>query len=96
MFDLMDFYKFLTTKFDSYEDRLVKNTKQGRYIIDTCYCNDTEKFETAINKDNGQWIVVEEYETKELAKNGHKKWVEFTKANPQKAYSIQLETFIMF
>ena len=93
MWGLFDMLKFFTTKFDSYEDRLVKNTKQGTYEIDTCYCNDTEKFETAIKKNDGNWIVVEEYETKTIAEKMHEKWVEFTKTNPKKAYSIQSEEF---
>ena len=36
------------------------------------------------------------YKTKAEASIGHKKWVEFTKAEPKKAYSIQLEEWEEF
>lgn len=96
MWGLEDFLKFLITNWDSYEDRLVENTKQDEYEIDTCFANDKNKYETGIRKNDGEWIVVEEYNTKEDAKQQHKKWIEFTKCKPQKAYSIQFEEYTEF
>lgn len=90
MYNFYDYLNFLTTDWDSYKNRLVENTKQGEYEIDTCFANDTNLFETAIKKNDGGWIVVEEYEDKKTAQEGHFKWVEFTKSKPSKAYSIQL------
>lgn len=89
MYNFYDFLKFLTTDWDDYQDRLVENTKQGEYEIDTCFANDTNLYETAIKKNNGEWIVVEEYKDKQTAEKKHFEWVEFTKSNPSKAYSIQ-------
>lgn len=96
MFGINDLFRFLYTTGDDYEDRLVENTKQGDYEIDTCFCNDTNKYETGISKLKNDWIIVEEYNTKCDASIGHKKWVEFTKAEPKKAYSIQLEEWKEF
>ena len=96
MFGINDLFRFLYTTWDDYEDRLVENTKQGDYEIDTCFCNDTNKYETGISKLENDWIIVEEYNTKDEASIGHKKWVEFTKAEPKKAYSIELEEWEEF
>lgn len=82
--------------FTPYEERLVENTKNNDYEIDTCFCNDTNKYETAICRNNNDWIIVEEYDTKEQSKINHKKWVEFTKNKPLFAFDIHLEEFICF
>lgn len=68
--------------FESYEEKLERkvartiDTKYG--LVDTCFCNDTELYETAIlspHYNSNGWIVVEEYKTRKAASSGHKKWV---------------------
>lgn len=53
-------------------------------IIDTCHCIDTGFYETGIidiRYDSGKdWVIVEEYNTKEKAKIGHDKWVKKMKS----------------
>ena len=83
--------KFLGTEWQPREERIVDNTKIDEYTVDTCYCNDTNKYETAIKKYDNEWVVLEEYDTKEQSQYGHNKWIEFAKTKPAKAYSIQFE-----
>ena len=53
------------------------------YIVDTCWVNDIDAYETAIEvrfKDGKEvlpWVVVEYYSTEEEAQLGHKTWVEY-------------------
>ena len=53
------------------------------YTIDTCWVNDIDAYETAIEvrfKDGKEvlpWVVVEYYSTEEEAQFGHKTWVEY-------------------
>ncbi len=59
---------------DARKEALTKKIKD--YIIDTCYCFDTEKWETGICKDD-EWTIVEVYENKKEAIKGHKKWCDY-------------------
>lgn len=60
----------------SYEERLVENTKIKGYTIDTTLASDIGKpYETAIKHEDGKWVIVEDYYTKEQAQKGHTKWV---------------------
>jgi hypothetical protein len=65
---------------NDYEQRKVENTEINGATIDTAQVHDSARpYETAINHPDykdGDWIVVELYDTKDLAKVGHKKWVE--------------------
>ena len=45
------------------------------YTIDTCYCTDTQMYETAIVRKGV--VVVEQYETEEEAHIGHMSWYQF-------------------
>ena len=90
------FFAFFTCDWQSVQERLVDNTKINNYTIDTCFCNDTNKYETAIKKFDNAWVIVEEYDTKEQSQEGHKKWVEFAKTEPTKAYSIQFREDVEF
>ena len=64
---------------DDYESRLVDNTLINDAVIDTVAINDSKKpFETGIKHpsyNDGKWVVVELYNTKEEAQAGHDKWV---------------------
>lgn len=61
------------------------NEKVGDITIDTVKAFDTEMWETGIERMSieGKWIIVEQYETKEQAAEGHNKWVELMKEKPK-------------
>ena len=65
---------------NNYEERKVENTEITNGEIDTCAVSDSEQpYETGISHreyNDGEWIIVEMYETKEQAKEGHKRWVD--------------------
>lgn len=71
----------------NYKERLVENTKVGEGQVDTVRVTDCDQpFETAISHplyNKGDWIIVENYDTKEDAKLGHAKWVERLEALPK-------------
>ena len=58
--------------------------KLGKVIVDTVKAFDTQEWETGIcqNNDNN-WVIVEQYPTRDEALNGHKKWVKKMKKNPK-------------
>jgi len=64
---------------DNYEERKVDRFEKGKLIVDTCSVTDSEQsFETGIqhpNYNNGDWIIVEMYNSKKEARIGHDKWV---------------------
>lgn len=75
---LTDFGGMLFESKNDCQSRKVKNTKIKGWIIHTTYVSDTRKYETGIqNKDlnDGNWVSVEEYETKKEAEEGHKSWI---------------------
>lgn len=63
----------------NYEDRKVGKYKTDDVTISTCYVSDGVKsYETAVQHDsynNGNWIIVENYDTKEEAADGHERWI---------------------
>ena len=65
---------------DNYEQRKVANTEINGANIDTCAIMDSTKpYETGISHPKfkgGNWIIVEEYNSKKEAQIGHDKWVE--------------------
>ena len=67
------------------------NLKTKDFIVDTAFTPDTNTWETgiqAVNFNNNNWIIVEQYEDKELAEKGHKKWIKYMKTKPKKLYDI--------
>jgi hypothetical protein len=60
----------------------VFNDKIGDVTVDTVCAFDTHTWETGIEQ-NGEWIIVEQYEDREKAKTGHQKWVEKIKKDPK-------------
>lgn len=60
------------------------------YIIDTCCTFDTEMWETGVSvkNENGElekhWDIVEQYENREKAVDGHKKWIKLMEENPKR------------
>lgn len=51
-------------------------------MVDTCIAFDTQQWETGISRDEEDWIIVEQYEDRELAEAGHNRWVAALKADP--------------
>lgn len=73
---------------DNHEERVVANYKDelNKVEFDTCRVTDFPNvpFETAIahpNYNNGKWVIVEAYKTKEEAQAGHDKWVQMYVTN---------------
>ena len=64
----------------TYEERKVANDVVNEVTIDTAMVTDSYKpYETGISGkmyNNGDWIIVELYDTKEEAIIGHNKWTE--------------------
>ena len=58
------------------------------YIIDTVELS-TVGYETAICKDDGDWVVVARYKDRERAVKGHKIWMIACAAKPNQVFSIQ-------
>ena len=69
--------------FMRYNNMLISGNRDFRKIamnvviknntIDTCYCPDTQTWETGIKR-NDKWIIVEEYLDEATAIKGHNKW----------------------
>ena len=65
---------------NNYEERKVDRYEADGLIIDTCAVTDSDQpYETGVSHhayNNGDWVIVELYPTREAAQAGHKKWVE--------------------
>ena len=63
----------------TYEQRKVDRYEKNGLIIDTAFVTDSDQpYETAVarpEQNNGDWVIVEAYDTKEEAQIGHDKWV---------------------
>jgi len=64
---------------DNYEDRKVDRFEQGDLMVSTVEVNDGQQlFETAVlhpQYRDGEHVIVEAYDTKEEAQEGHNRWV---------------------
>ena len=55
----------------------------GNVTVDTCPANDTGLWETGIwRPQEGEWLIVEQYENDERAKAAHTNWVAQITSNP--------------
>ena len=72
---MLDFFEMANT----YDQRKVDLFEGKNLKISTAAVTDSPNpYETAINHidyNDGEWIIVEEYKTKEEARKGHNKWV---------------------
>lgn len=73
---MFDFFEMA----DNYEQRKVAHyEKKGGLVVDTAAVTDSSKpFETGISHpsyNNGKWVIVELYDNKKQARNGHKRWI---------------------
>ena len=70
---------------DNYKERKVDRLEDGDLVIDTASVTDSKNpYETAIKHpsyNEGEWVIVETYKTKEEAIIGHKKWVDIMTSN---------------
>jgi len=86
-------FKFLMNPTNT-RGEIIGNYNKDGLFIDTCFTNDTGKYETYIRNVQG-FAVVEIYKNKENAIKGHKKWVKFAKENPDfKPVEINFEGWI--
>lgn len=63
----------------------VFRTEESDWVVDTCIAFDTQEWETGIyppKSDDCQ--IVEQYDSKEQAKQGHEKWVSLMRENPKR------------
>lgn len=72
---MFDFFSMV----GNYEQRAVARFEEGHLIIDTCAVTDsTQPYETGVCHpayNDGAWVIVELYDTKEEAQVGHDKWI---------------------
>jgi hypothetical protein len=51
--------------------------------IDTCFTGDTGLWETGIERNKEDWVIVEQYHNKTEATTGHNNWVKLLTNNPK-------------
>ena len=63
----------------NYDQRVVDRYEEGEVVVDTASVSDgSQPYETGIchpEYNDGDWVIVEAYDTKEEAQEGHIKWV---------------------
>lgn len=64
--------------------RDVFREETDEYTVDTCVGFDTGMWETGIKPQNGDWVIVEQYASRDEAKTGHDKWVQIMRENPNR------------
>lgn len=95
MMNMDDFLSFLDILSDGLDIRgdVVDTTEvicdNHHITIDTCFTNDTGKYETGIKVDNDEWIIVERYPNKTSAIIGHGEWIEKCSVLPIRLLSVQ-------
>lgn len=65
--------------FDNYDERKIEKTKVEDYVLSTAWVLDGKCFETAVShlyfcSPDKSWCVLEKYDSREEAEDGHKKW----------------------
>lgn len=72
---VFDFFSMM----DNYEDRKIDHFEKEGLVVDTCVVTDSDQpYETAVchpRYNDDEWIIVELYDTKKEAQEGHNKWV---------------------
>lgn len=77
-----------------YQDLVGRDTV-GKYTIDTCYTMD-QGYETAVWKDSGEIVIVARYSNRSEAQDGHQFWKDKCLDSPSCAWSVQMDSYIMF
>lgn len=57
--------------------------------IDTCFTKDTGRYETAIQINGGEIVIVEDYDDSNDAEMGHRRWVNTCRMEKFSLHSIQ-------
>lgn len=81
MFNFLNYLAEGTPNYEEYRNNAI-TTNIGGQTVDTVFAGDEGKWETGIERD-GEWIIVEQYDDKNSAENGHKKWVNKLKKSPK-------------
>lgn len=68
-------------KGNPYRDDVLTDEVPG-FTIDICRAFDTRMWETAIAPTGKDWVIVEQYEDRDKAIIGHKRWKESLITNP--------------
>jgi len=75
---------------NNYEDRKIDRFENKDVMVDTCSVSDgSHPYETAVQHifyNNNVWIIVQAYDTKEEAQEGHNKWVKIMTSEPLPDY----------
>jgi hypothetical protein len=58
-----------------------RDATEGGITVDTCFCVDTQLYETGVKR-GGIWYILEEYDTEQEAEANHKKWLAEVTAKP--------------
>jgi len=78
---MVDYFEMLGT----WEERNVARYEDEKVVVDTSAVTDCiEPFETGIQHpayNNGDWVIVEAYDTVKQAQKGHEKWVKLLTSN---------------
>lgn len=76
---MFEFFSMLGT----YEDRKVARYEDGDIVLSTAWVNDSDRpYETALSHPDyheGKFIVLQVYDLKEEAEDGHAKWEEIVR-----------------
>jgi len=90
-------FDFLSMAYD-YKDRKVDRFEGENFTIDTCAVTDSDQpFETGIvhpKYNNNEWVIVEMYNSKKEAQEGHRKWVKKMTENilPDELFDVSTST----
>jgi len=82
----------------NYQDRAIDRYEVDNVVIDTCSVTDSaQPYETGVrhpNYNDGLYVIVEMYDTKEQARKGHDKWVKIMTAEtlPDKLVDVSSAT----
>ena len=90
-------FGIMVNQWNSYEDRLVKNTQEDDFVVDTARVYDRDwEYEIGVIKEgynDGEWIIVDSADTKEEAMKKHEKWVSRMREDIDTLFDIYEKVF---
>ena len=97
---LFDNFYGIMSMSNNYEERLVKNTKEDDWQVDTVLVTDRSwQYETAVRSPhfrNDNWVIVGKADTKEDAIKVHEQWVDMMRNNPKTLWDIYEEEIYIY